>query len=367
MKYKALNKTTAKINSFFYFKSAIILFVVFFLAFMFLAYPDCLTKGINNGLILCFEKVIASLFPFMILSDFLLKSGISELISAPFAKTTEKCFKLPKETAATIIMSLICGYPVGPSMAKELYDSKIISFEHYRHLMLFCVNPSISFCISFIGAALYNNLTIGIIIYISSLLSTLITGIITSYKSKEVVYSYAKNITTKQINFSSALTDSIMHSTRSMIFICSTVVIFSSLCELTNLFSFPPFISTIISFFLEITNFAKNNYNCISVSAMSAAITFGGLCVHMQIMPNLVKAKIKYSVFIAFRLISSIISFVFSKILMYLYPYDINTSVNINNSANLTKAGLPVSLTLIIMAIIVILTDNTKQRFKNIV
>ena len=46
---------------------------------------------------------------------------------------------------------------------------------------------------------------------------------------------------------------------------------------------------------------------------------------------------------------------------------DINTSVNINNSANLTKAGLPVSLTLIIMAIIVILTDNTKQRFKNIV
>ena len=367
MDYGLLGKNINRSNIIFCIKSSIIIFIIFFVTFLLLAYPEKSASGINDGLMLCFDKVIASLFPFMILSDFLLRSGLADYISVSLANITEKLFKLPKETASVIIMSFIGGYPVGPSMAKELFDNNIITAEQYKHLILFCVNPSISFCISFIGNAIYHNATIGVIVYISSVISSIITGIIYPFFShkNEIKYSGNNIKEKKQINCFSALTESIKNSTDSMIFICATVIMFSAICRLIEIFPLPQKALTFISFFLEITSFVKNNSEFASVSVISAAVTFGGLCVHMQIMPKISNTKMKYSHFILVKALSSVISFFISKLLIALYPEVTIASANVTKSAILTKAGIPVSATLIVMAIIVILTDNSLQRIKN--
>ncbi|MEG1243984.1 MAG: hypothetical protein RSD17_04040, partial [Oscillospiraceae bacterium] len=51
-----------------------ILIIVIILAYCLLRYPDTVSSGIKEGLYLCSGVIIPSLFPFMVLSSFLIKS-----------------------------------------------------------------------------------------------------------------------------------------------------------------------------------------------------------------------------------------------------------------------------------------------------
>lgn len=65
------------------------------------------SKGVVSGIELCLKTVIPSLFCFMVLTGFLLQSGLYRLLSVPLSPITKHLFFLPPELGSVVLLSLI--------------------------------------------------------------------------------------------------------------------------------------------------------------------------------------------------------------------------------------------------------------------
>ena len=71
---------------------------------------DTFAQGIRQGIQLCLQTVIPSLFCFMILTSFLMQSGLYRLLSLPLGPFCKTLLYLPSEMGSVVLLSLICGY-----------------------------------------------------------------------------------------------------------------------------------------------------------------------------------------------------------------------------------------------------------------
>lgn len=129
--------------------------------------PHIVAAGIKNGLMTSYCVLIPSLFPFLIISSFILKSNLSYYISKPLRGLTRILFKLPACTGATILLSLIGGYPIGAKLISILYDKQEITKSQAERMLCFCVNSGPAFLISAVGAIMLNSVKIGFFLFIS--------------------------------------------------------------------------------------------------------------------------------------------------------------------------------------------------------
>ena len=106
-----------------------------------LVFPSAAAGGIADGMQYSAEMLIPSLFPFMVISSFLIRSGASDILGKLLAPVTKSLFRLPEESAAAIVMSFVGGFPVNTSITGvgiELYvsDEKgdMLSFTGYQKI-----------------------------------------------------------------------------------------------------------------------------------------------------------------------------------------------------------------------------------------
>ena len=78
-----------------------------------LFYPTQAAAGAKRGIGYCVDILIPSLFPFMALSVFVVKSGLAASMGRLTAGPCRILFGLPGSAAAAIVMSMVGGYPVG--------------------------------------------------------------------------------------------------------------------------------------------------------------------------------------------------------------------------------------------------------------
>lgn len=147
------------------------------LLFLFLYDSDRSLSLVNEGLLLCFSRVIPALFPFMVLSAMIVSSGILTPLSRLLAPLCRRLFGVGGESGCVWILGLLCGFPVAASSGMELYRKGRIGACELRRLLLFSNNPSISFLLGGVGAALFGDLRIGILLCLVTFLSSLILGV----------------------------------------------------------------------------------------------------------------------------------------------------------------------------------------------
>lgn len=343
--------------------------------------PELSTQGAKKGIIFCMDILVPSLFPFMAVSSFIVNTGTAEKLGPLFSKFTNKLFKLPGCTGSTILISLIGGYPTGARGIRSLLDNKDITEEQAQRMLMFCVGAGPAFVISAIGVAMLNNIYIGLVIFISQIISSVGLGIIVSRISKT---TYVKELSTekKRMNFSQALVISCKDSAQGIISICAFVVLFSSflaiieksliysqiltLFKILNLPSY--FQNSILSVIFEVTG---ASYKLIGshapVEVLTFALGFGGLAVHFQIfscVENLEFSKIK---FLFFRFLQGLISATIAHYLICFIPKDQTVAVfNFYNSKTMCHNLVPSSLALIILCCCFVITITPKTvNFKN--
>ena len=152
---------------------------------LFFISPSDMSSGVRNGLLLCGETVVPSLFPFMIISDFLVRSGASDGIGRLLSPVTEKSFRLPGCSACAIFMSLIGGFPVGAKMISQLCESGSLSQSQGKRMIRFCVNSGPAFVIGAVGASMLSDKKCGIILFVSQTVTALIIGFLSRFGKKE--------------------------------------------------------------------------------------------------------------------------------------------------------------------------------------
>ena len=88
-----------------------------------LIFSKILSSAAYEGIKICTNILIPSMFVFLIISEFFYKSNALNFILKPFSFLCEKLFKIDKSLGPIMFFSLICGYPAGANLIKNLVES----------------------------------------------------------------------------------------------------------------------------------------------------------------------------------------------------------------------------------------------------
>gem|GEM_PF-760082 len=150
------------------------LFPVFFGAAL-LLFPDVSAAAAREGVALCLQTVLPSLFPFFVLSSLLVQSDVPRLLSRAMAGVMYPLFGVSGAGASALILGLLGGYPVGARTVAELYGRGEIAREEAEQLLAFCNNSGPGFFLGVCGTAVLRNGAVASLRDISSLSLRIVT------------------------------------------------------------------------------------------------------------------------------------------------------------------------------------------------
>lgn len=251
------------------------------LAVLMISFGKAIKDSIYNGLLFSLTTIIPTLFPFFILSD-LWTSLFYVNPDGKVCRCFEKMFRANGCAITALISGLICGFPIGVKVLSELYREEKISKQEFEYISGFVNNPSSAFVISGIGAGIYKDIKIGILLYLSIIVSSVITGFI--FRPRKISRTKSRENTRQSFNF----TESIKNAGLTSINVISCIIFFSALIGFISAIINNDVIVNAISLVLEVTNavemISDAGHLALSIKLIltSFALGFSGLSVHIQ-------------------------------------------------------------------------------------
>ncbi|QAT50172.1 sporulation protein [Caproiciproducens sp. NJN-50] len=302
------------------FRTGTLLLAVLAAACSLLIFPVQAAQGAKNGIGYCLEVLIPSLYPFMVLSVFVVKSGLAHKVGGRLEGFTQNVFRLPGSAAPTILMSVIGGYPAGARSIAALYEDGEITQRQAERMLGFCVNAGPSFVITAVGAGFLKSPRAGAILFAAQVIVFLLLGVGCGLSAKRETPTHGKE-ETRETGVSQALILSAADAARAIISMCCFVILFAALMNLVRMFCTDPARSAAVSALLEVTGGCSDLARLgVPPWAVSAAIGWGGICVHFQVLSTLTELQFSKVRFVLFRLLQAFLSAAVSWGLMLLFP-----------------------------------------------
>lgn len=98
---------------------------------------------------LWFERMIPSLFPFMVLSGLILRLNLGGLFATPFYPVIGRLYRIDKTMCTMLFMGFFFGFPLGAKCIAEAYGLKQLSKSQAQFLLSFCNNIGPVYLLSF--------------------------------------------------------------------------------------------------------------------------------------------------------------------------------------------------------------------------
>lgn len=124
--------------------TAVLLFISMLLS------PRAVFSGAEDGLLLWFQIVFPTLFPFMLVSALMMAGGGLSVISGLFGNVLGRIFATSGNGAFAVLTGFLCGYPMGAKVTADLLRSGRITRNESCYLLSFCNNTSPAFIMNFI-------------------------------------------------------------------------------------------------------------------------------------------------------------------------------------------------------------------------
>lgn len=115
------------------------LFCCSFLFLLLLYSKECILLA-SNGLLIWYKNMIPTLFPFMVLSGFMVRSSLSLKIGQWMQPILGILFHLPAQMLYVIFMGFLCGFPMGAKIVADMLEKKQINLKEGEYLLAFCNN-----------------------------------------------------------------------------------------------------------------------------------------------------------------------------------------------------------------------------------
>ena len=278
------------------------------------AFSQGATDGIRSSLRLCTETLIPSLFPFMIAATYF-SGAIGSTGSGGVASSiARRLFDLSDDARGLILCAVFGGYPVGARLTDARAESGGLSDKERRLLGCLAFFPAPAFAVTAVGRNMFGSVRTGAAIWFAVLFSGMICGVAASFPRRGAVHK--PTATDGRKNHS--LTDAVNSAARGLFGVCLWTVAFGAVRgTLRTLIGKEP---------TPITCLADVTAGCLVCAerndpALAAAVcAFGGLCVHMQILPYISKTKGGYLHFLIFRLVHALLSYGAAKLIFTLFP-----------------------------------------------
>ncbi len=320
-------------------------------------YPKEIQKGVSEGLRLCGEVIIPSLFPFMALAGFISRTGAARILAIPIESVMSPLFRLPKEAGGTVLLSLIGGYPVGASSVATLCAQGYVDRKDGSRMLTFCANAGPAMAVVAIGKGLLGNIYVGWIIYLSHIAAAIVTGWCFARfapkpsKSKSTHYHKGQSLPDA---FVGAVSDGALQ----MLTVCGYVVLFSGVTALFKLWD-----AEWISAFTEVTCGTKwAALSGLSAPIICGILSFGGFSVMCQI-SSLSRGLISFKQLIISRIVNAILGFAICSAVITALPQSLQVLSNIGEkSVWISELSIPLSISMLVMAAVFLCSVGCKEK-----
>lgn len=212
------------------------LFLSLFFIIM-VCFPKTVFAGAAQGLLLWFETVLPTLFPFMVVTGLMINTNTITWITKLLAPVISPFFHISTHGTFVVLCGFLCGYPMGAKIASDLTSSGYISRQEGEYLLSFCNNTSPMFVIGFLFSQNLQRLDLAFVSLLIIDLCAVLCGrffrrFYHFHPETSSIYTASKE---KPISFPAILDDCIINSCENITKIGGYIVVFSILSSLLKL------------------------------------------------------------------------------------------------------------------------------------
>lgn len=150
----------------------------FFFLILLLLFPDICVEGAKSGLLLWFNTIIPTLFPFILITNIVRDLGGIPLLERIFSPLISRLFKTGAGGAYPVVLGFLCGYPMGAKAVADSLSCRRISQKEATYLLSFTNNPSPIYMISYVAIFTLNAPGMKLPVMIIACLTSIITAFI---------------------------------------------------------------------------------------------------------------------------------------------------------------------------------------------
>lgn len=268
----------------------------------------------KETIMMCFEIIVPSLFPFFVCSGLLIYSGFSSVIAKYAEPIMRPLFNVAPSGAAAFVLGIISGFPSGAVCTRDLYKCGNLSKAEAERLLAFCNNSGPLFIIGSIGTAIYTKPIYGVFLYAIHIISSIIVGIIFKNYGKRQHTSPPTHINTNELSIPQTVAISLDTASKNILTVCFSIIFFSAIVQtLLELVPMPTALNSLISGLFEfstgvikVSNLNRSIFEKLVLT--SFIVGFSGLSVHLQVMAVTADAGLNLKPYIIGKCLHGIIS-----------------------------------------------------------
>lgn len=201
------------------------------LAVLLIKHSSLVSEAVERGLSLCARTMIPSLFPFMVIAELIVRSGVGKTVARPVGRPLKYLFGVSEAGSCALVLGALCGFPVGARTAAAYYHEGELDTREFNHVLCFCNVPSAAFLIGAVGHSLFGHARVGQVMLALCLGAAALVGLLFRFLLPRRVMTAQGGCTPVSTNAEkgSLLSESIASAAVGMQGVCATVLVFSAL------------------------------------------------------------------------------------------------------------------------------------------
>ncbi len=344
-------------------KNTVIILITATAVYFSIMFPQAIGIAVKESADRCFSVILPSMFVFLCITTFISRSNIHSIITTPFRFISEKFFHISKEGFAVFLLSMISGYPAGIKLINDNFTQGNITSKQARIMNCCCFFSGPAFISGIATNYLYPESNAGLLIFLSCFFGNTLTLIIFTRKLPEIYNTNSINNSFKK----NQLIPSVKSASSAMVQMCVMITAFGGFTEILKISGIIDFISkytssilnsstdttqSIIMSLLEISNIMTlPTMKAEFLPIVAFLISFGGICVHMQIL-SLAENNFSFTSFFIARILSSAISGITAYFLIPFLNIQAECYTSIKVVSENMYSPLPTFLLLIMMVML---------------
>lgn len=302
--------------------------------------PETASAAAVEGLRLCAQVIVPSLFSFFVLSSLAVELGLTGYVSGALGRVMGPLFGVSGAGGAALALGLIGGYPVGARTVAELYQKGQCSNREAERLLTFCNNCGPAFILGAAGAGVFGDGRIGLILWISHVLGAVCVGVLGRLVLGKVRGGSGKTTPVAARSVGEAFTLSVKSALASMLNICAYVVFFTVMIRLLTqgpLSGMGLWGRRLLTGVLEISSgvcaLAGEGNLTVRIVMAAFVLGWGGISVHCQTLSFLTGCGLSAGPYLTGKILHGAFSALFAAVLVRILPLEVQTAADAVRSA----------------------------------
>ena len=313
------------------------------LALMF--WPQEAMEAAREGLRLCYNVILPSLFPFFVLSTLVVDLGLAGYIGRVLEGIMRPLFNVPGACASAFALGFVGGYPVGARTALSLYQKGMCTKTEAERLLAFCNNSGPAFILGVVGAGVFASSKVGLLLYLAHAAASVCVGFLFRFYKREGKRRERRASPTFEAErITVAFTGAIKNSFLSTLNICAFVVFFTVVIKLLFLSGLLPGLAGVLGALLSPLGFStqwaerlltglieltSGVWTLTGAGTMSGKLSmaafllgWAGLSVHCQVLSFIGGSGLSVKTYIGGKLLHGGLSALFIGLLLRFFPLE---------------------------------------------